>query len=196
MGTTSNRADHVAVAEASIVATLGGSLAELEKLVHPAATNREALAEPPDTRGPGPAAFFATGNWLREAFSDLTWETERSVAEDDLVVTFGRMSGRHTGNFVVWTEDLRVERVFVPTGKRFSVRHAHFQRVKDGLVHEHWAVRDDQGMAMQAGWIPPSLGFLIRCGRATSRARRAASLRNAAPALASGPAAEQADGWT
>ena len=129
-------------------------------------------AEPPQTRGRGPEAFHATGEWLRHAFSELTWTTDRSVVEDDVVVTYGRMSGRHTGDFVVWTEDQQVERVFVPTGRDFTVRQAHFQRIRDGLVIEHWAVRDDQGMAMQAGWIPPTPGFLVRCALATRRARR------------------------
>ena len=152
-----------------------GTLADLVTVIHPDATNREASAEPPATRGRGPQAFHATGEWLREAFSDLTWTTERSIAEGDLVVTFGTMSGRHTGNFVVWTKDATVERVFVPTGKTFSVRQAHFQRIRDGLVIEHWAVRDDQGMALQAGWIPPTPAFLIRCALATRKARRAHS---------------------
>ena len=93
----------------------------------------------------GPAAFLATSEWLRAAFSDLTWTTEENVVDGDLVVTFGSMSGRHTGDFVVWTEDGGIERVFVPTGKTFSVRQAHFQRIVDGQVVEHWAVRDDQG---------------------------------------------------
>ncbi len=170
---TITRDDAVTVTEAAIHATLGGTLADLAAVVHADATNREAAAEPPATRGRGSAAFHATGEWLRTAFSDLTWTTEQSVAEGDLVVTFGTMSGRHTGNFVVWTEDATVERVFVPTGKSFSVRQAHFQRIRDGLVIEHWAVRDDQGMAIQAGWIPPTPGFLIRCALATRKIRRA-----------------------
>lgn len=172
MTETVTRDDLVAVAEAAIHATLGGTVAELAAAVHPNATNREAATEPPATRGRGPQAFHATGDWLREAFSDLTWTTERSIAEGDLVVTFGTMSGRHTGNFVVWTPEETVERAFVATGKTFSVRQAHFQRISDGLVIEHWAVRDDQGMAIQAGWIPPTPAFLIRCARATQKARR------------------------
>lgn len=83
------------------------------------------------------------------------------------------MSGRHTGNFVVWTPEATVERAFPPTGRSFTVRQAHFQRVRDGLVVEHWAVRDDQGMALEAGWIPPRPRFLIRCALATRKARRA-----------------------
>ncbi len=75
---------------------------------------------------------------------------------------------------MVWTPDGAVERTFVPTGKTFTARQANFQRVVDGLVVEHWAVRDDQGMAAQLGWIPPTPAFLFRCQRATRRARRAA----------------------
>lgn len=165
----------VAVAEAAIHAVLGGTLGDLGAVIHPDATNREAAAEPPATRGRGPQGFHATGQWLRDAFSDLTWTTEQSIAEGDLVVTFGTMSGRHAGNFVVWTEHATVERVFVPTGKTFSVRQAHFQRIRDGLVIEHWAVRDDQAMTIQAGWIPPTPAFLVRCARATRKARRAHS---------------------
>lgn len=173
MPSTTTRDRAVTVAETAIDAVLHGSLADLRAVVTADAVNREAIAEPPATRGRGPEAFQATGEWLREAFSDLAWTTERSIAEDDLVVTYGMLSGRHTGNFVVWTPDATVERVFVPTGRSFTVRQAHFQRIRDGLVAEHWAVRDDQGMAMQAGWIPPSPGFLLRCGLATRKARRA-----------------------
>ena len=167
------RDDLVAVAEAALHATLGGTVVDLAAAVHPDATNREALAEPPAARGSGPQAFHATGEWLREAFSDLAWSTEQSLAEGDLVVTYGAMTGRHTGDFVVWTPEATVERVFVATGRTFSVRHAHFQRIRDGLVIEHWAVRDDQGMAIQAGWVPPTPAFLLRCARATRKARRA-----------------------
>lgn len=168
------RSDLALIAEQAIRATMAGSLAELAAVVGPDAVNREANAEPPATRGTGPAAFHATGEWLRAAFSDLAWTTETEVVDGDLVVTYGNMSGRQTGEFVVWTPDADVERAFVPTGKTFSVRQAHFQRIVDGKVIEHWAVRDDQGMAMQLGWIPPTPGFLFRCARATKRARRAA----------------------
>lgn len=181
MPTTLSRADLAGVAERSIHATLGGSLADLAALVHPDAVNREAIAEPPATRGTGPAAFHATGEWLRTAFSDLAWTTERDVVDDDLVVTYGTLSGRQTGEFVVWTPDGAVERAFAPTGKTFTVRQAHFQRIADGLVVEHWAVRDDQSMALQLGWIPPTPGFLLRCHRATKRARRAARTATTQP---------------
>jgi len=172
---SATRDEHVRAAEAAIHGVVSGTFDDLCAVVHPDATNGESSAEPPATRGRGPRAFHATGEWLREAFSDLVWTTERSVAEGDVVVTYGTMSGRHTGPFVVWTPDQRVERAFAPTGRTFAVRQAHFQRISDGLVIEHWAVRDDQGMALQAAWIPPGPVFLVRCALATRRARRAAS---------------------
>ncbi len=172
MTTTTTRDETVTVAEAAIQAVIGGTLADLCAVVDPDAINHEATAEPPATRGRGPEAFHATGEWLRDAFSDLRWTTEQSITEHDLVVTFGTMSGRHTGAFVVWTEDKHIDRVFVATDKPLRVRQAHFQRIRDGRVVEHWAVRDDQGMAVQAGWVPPTPAFLIRCARATRKARR------------------------
>ncbi len=174
MTTTLTQTDLGRIAERAIHATLGGSLADLATVVHPDAFNRMSLTEPPATRGKGPAAFHATGEWLRTGFSDLRWTTETTVVQDDVVVTYGTLSGRHTGDFVVWTPEGTVERAFAPTDKTFTVAQAHFQRIVDGLVIEHWAVRDDQGMGMQLGWIPPTPGFLFRCYLATRRARQAA----------------------
>lgn len=164
-----------AIAEHAIQAVMSGSIIEVATCVHPTASNRMSRTEPPATRGIGPSAFHATGDWLRAAFSDLAWHTETTVVHDDMVVSYGNLSGQHTGNFEVWTPDGTLERVFAPTGKHFTTPQAHFQRIADGLVIEHWAVRDDQGMAQQLGWIPPTLGYLLRCRRATKRARAAAA---------------------
>ncbi len=48
-----------------------GSLEDFEAVVHPDARNREGIDEPPASRGRGPAAFYATGLWLRDAYADL-----------------------------------------------------------------------------------------------------------------------------
>ena len=48
------RNESVTVAEAAIHVVLNGTLADVVPLVHPDATNREALTEPPATRGRGP----------------------------------------------------------------------------------------------------------------------------------------------
>ncbi|MGU3437819.1 ester cyclase [Actinomycetes bacterium M1A6_2h] len=172
MTVTVPRAEMTMVADAALHAVVEEER-EAHDVFHPDAINHESLAEPPDARGTGPAAFAATGRWLRAAFDDATWTTTRHVVDGDLVVSYGLLSGRQTGDFVVWTPDATVERAFSPTRKTFEVRQAHFQRVVDGLVVEHWAVRDDQAMGLQLGWVPPSPLYLLRCHRATSRARRA-----------------------
>ncbi len=151
-----------------------GTLDDLRRYVHPDAVNREAAAEPPTSRGRGPDAFWATALWLRSAFSDMAFGIDAVAVDGDLVVTHGTMSGRQTGDMVIWTPAATVERAFAPTGKRFEVHHAHFQRFRDGLVVEHWAVRDDQSLALQLGWVPPTPAYLLRCALATRRARRAA----------------------
>ncbi|MGB4777188.1 ester cyclase [Microbacterium sp.] len=174
MTITTERAAALEIAERAIQGVIGNDPEALRAVVHPDALNHESAAEPPDTRGLGADAFAATGAWLAAAFSELKWTTEEQICDGDLVVTYGRMSGRHTGDFVVWTEEGTVERAFPATGKTFSTQQAHFQRVYDGLVIEHWAVRDDQGMAVELGWVPPTIGYLIRCQRATARHRRAA----------------------
>ncbi|UWZ49631.1 ester cyclase [Dactylosporangium matsuzakiense] len=149
-----------------------GELDDFQRLVHPKAVNREDVVEPPAARVGGPEAFLASAHWLRGAFSDLRFVIEDAAADGDLTILRVTMSGRHTGPFVVYGADARVDRVFAPTGRSFAVHQTHWQRIRDGRVIEHWADRDDQGMAMQAGWIPPSPLYLIRCARATARARR------------------------
>lgn len=168
------RAEAIRIAESAIHGVVGGTLDDLEVVVHPAAVNREAIAEPPAARAQGPVAFHATGEWLRAAFSDLSWTTEVSVVDGDVIATYGILSGRQTGPMVVWTPQGTIERAFASTGRSLAVRQAHFQRIDGELVIEHWAVRDDLGMATQLGWIPPSPRLLFRCARATRRARRAA----------------------
>ncbi len=42
-----------------------GTLDQFDEFVHPEAYNRESKDEPPETRGRGPKAFYATALWLR-----------------------------------------------------------------------------------------------------------------------------------
>jgi predicted ester cyclase len=169
------RDDLAAAMVDGIQAMAAEDVATLDRAIHPDAVNREAVTEPPAARGRGPQAYLATARWLGSAFSDLAFGVDEVVVEGDLVVTYGTMSGRHTGDFVVYAADGSVERAFAPTGRSFEVAQAHFARMRDGQVVEHWAVRDDQGMAVQLGWVPPSPWYLLRCARATARARRGAA---------------------
>ena len=170
--------DHdVAVCLRSFQLMVDGTRADFDHVVHPDALNREAKDEPPESRGRGPAAFYATALWLRSWFDDLAFEIHDVVADGELVVVHNTMSGRQTGVAVIYGEGGRVEQAMPPTGKRFATTQTHWARMRDGLVIEHWANRDDQGTAMQLGWIPPSLPYLVRMMLATRRARRREATR-------------------
>jgi predicted ester cyclase len=151
-----------------------GTLDQFEEIVHPEACNRESKDEPPETRGRGPEAFYATALWLRGAFDGLAFEIHDVVAEGDLVVVHNTMSGRHTGVFTIYGPNGEVTQAMPPTGKSFATTQTHWMRVEDGKVIEHWANRDDQGTAMQLGWIPPSPWYLAKMALATRRARKRA----------------------
>jgi predicted ester cyclase len=151
-----------------------GTMEDFEAIVHPDARNREDVDEPPASRGRGPAAFYATALWLREAYAELAHEIHDVVAEGDLVVMHTTMSGRHTWTFVSYDADAHPAQAFPPTGERFATTQTHWFRVADGKVIEHWANRDDLGTATQLGWAPPSPLYMIRMFLATRRARREA----------------------
>ena len=151
-----------------------GSLADMEAVYTADAVNREARDEPPDTRGAGPAALYATAQWLRRAFSELSFEIHDAVHDDDLVVVHATMSGRQTGPFVAYRPDGAIAAVFPPLGRRFAVTQTHWFRMRDGRVAEHWANRDDLGMGQQLGWTPPTPPYIVRMLLAKRRMRRAA----------------------
>jgi predicted ester cyclase len=150
-----------------------GSLEDFEAVIHPKGFNREQKDEPPEARGRGPGAWYPVALWLRSAFADLRWETHDVVSADDLVVVHCTMSGRHVRDFVAYDENAEVDEVFPPTGKRFATAQTHWLRIADGKLVEHWANRDDLGMAKQLGWVPPTPAYLLRMALAARRARRA-----------------------
>lgn len=167
------------VAVRSILLMGRGDEQAFAEVIAPDAVNREAAVEPPDCRGSGPAAFAAAARWLRAAYGDLSWEVlgtaeNAAVGDGVLVAVETLMRGTHAGPFVTYDADGRPAHVFAPTGRPFAVRQTHWFRVRDGLVHDHWAVRDDLGQAEQLGWVPPTPAYLWRCRRALARARRAA----------------------
>jgi len=146
-------------------------LGDFGDVVHPDAGNRESAAEPKAARGTGPAAFHATARWLRSAFSELTWDVHEVIQDGDVVVVHATMRGRQTGPFVSYGPDARPVMAFPPRGRTFSVTQTHWFRMAEGKVIEHWANRDDLGMAQQLGWTPPSPGYLVRMLLARRRAR-------------------------
>src|ERR1051325_9636974 len=150
-----------------------GDREDFQRLYHPQAVNREAAVEPPPTRQPGPAGFYATAEWLRAAFTGLRFEVHEAVEHEDLVALHVTMSGRHTGDFVNYQPGTAtVGTVMPPTGKAFAITQTHWFRTRDGMTAEHWANRDDLAMARQAGWVPPSPRFLLRAALAKRRAQK------------------------
>lgn len=115
-----------------------------ERLIHPDFVNHE--ADPERSRGPGGAV--ATSDWLRSCFGqDMTFEVHRVLVDGDFAAAYVTMRGSHEGGLPPG----------VPaTHRPFAVKHIHLIRfAEDGRAVEHWAVRDDLGMAMQAGLLPP-----------------------------------------
>jgi len=122
----------------------GGETNLAEGLIHPDFVNHE--ADPERSRGPDGAA--ATSEWLRSCFGqDMSFEVHEILVEGDLAAAYVTMRGTHEGGLPPG----------VPaTHKPFAVKHIHLLRfADDGRALEHWAVRDDLGMAMQAGLLPP-----------------------------------------
>ena len=121
----------------------GGETDLAEQLVHPGFVNNEADPE----RRQGPSGAAATSEWLRSCFGDLRYDIHRVFIDGDTAAAYVTMHGTHEGGLPPG----------VPaTHKPFSVEHVHlFRFADDGRVVEHSAVRDDLGMVMQLGLLPP-----------------------------------------
>jgi predicted ester cyclase len=108
----------------------------------------------------------------RAAFEGLHYDIHHAVADGNLVVVNSTMNGRHIAPWAVYAEDGSVDTVFPPTGRTFAMTQSHWFLLEDGRIIDHWANRDDLGMARQLGWIPPSPAFLFKMARAKRRALR------------------------
>lgn len=167
-------ADPATLVVRSINAMASGDRDEFAALYHPTALDRENDVQPPGSRVPGPDGFWSTAQWLRAAFADLHYEIHHVLGQGDLVAVNSTMCGRHTSPYAVYAPDGAIDTVFPPTGRDFRATQSHWFRVQDGRIREHWANRDDLGMAQQLGWVPPSPVFLVRMVAAKRRALRGA----------------------
>ena len=121
----------------------GGETDLARRLVHPEFVNHEAAAE----RRSGPDGAAATSEWLRSCFGALAYQIHHIFVDGDMTAAYVTMSGTHEGGLPPG----------VPaTHKPFAVEHVHLIRfAEDGRALEHSAVRDDLGMVMQLGLLPP-----------------------------------------
>jgi len=135
------------VVESMMTRLLAGGETELaEELVHPDFVNNEADPE----RRNGPSGAAATSEWLRSCFGNLRYDIHRVFVDGDMAAAYVTMHGTHEGGLPPG----------VPaTHKPFAVKHVHlFRFADDGRIVEHSAVRDDLGMVMQLGLLPPPGG--------------------------------------
>ena len=165
------QADPITVAVRSIHAMAAADRADFDPFYHPRAVDRENRVQPPSSRVPGPAGFYSTALWLRAAFAGLHYDIHHALADGNLVAVNSTMNGRHVAPWAVY-DDGAVNTVFPPTNKTFAMTQSHWFRIEDGKIIEHWANRDDLGMARQLGWIPPTPAYLFKMARAKRRAKR------------------------
>jgi predicted ester cyclase len=121
-----------------------------EQIIAPDFINQEAEDDPEDVERQlhGPAGFLATSRWLRDAFSNLRFELQETLAEGGTVMAAAVMTGQHTGLF----------NGIAPTGRPISHKQVHIFTVTDGQITRHRAVRDDLGLLLQLGWRPGNPG--------------------------------------
>lgn len=129
----------------------GGDLEAFERAYHPTASDRGAAIAPPACRTPGGEGFHAVALWLRGMFSELAWDVHEAIAQDDLVVAYTTMRGRHTGPLTKYSADGDLVMDIPATGKEFAITQTHWYRHLEGLIVEHWANRDDIGLLRQLG---------------------------------------------
>ena len=138
--------DPKAVAHQSFRLIENGDVELAEQIIATGFVNEEAQDDPDDVERQlhGPAGFLATSRWLRDAFSDLRFELQETVAEGDTVIAAAVMTGRHTGPF----------NGIAPTGRPIAHMQVHIFTIADGQISRHRAVRDDLGLLVQLGWRP------------------------------------------
>ena len=138
--------DAKAIARESFQLIETGDAELAQHIIAPDFINQEAEDDPEDVERQqhGPAGFLATSRWLRDAFSNLRFELQETLAEGDTVMAAAVMTGQHTGVF----------NGIAPTGRPISHKQVHIFTITDGQITRHRAVRDDLGLLLQLGWRP------------------------------------------
>jgi predicted ester cyclase len=91
---------------------------------------------------------------LFSTFPDFDYRIEEATCEGDRVVCKVTMTGTHLGQPVPLPDAFGgMLNGITPTGRRVRVLQFHSFRLKDGLIIEHAAVRDDLGMCKQLGLV-------------------------------------------
>jgi predicted ester cyclase len=136
--------DTKTIAHASFRLMETGDAELARQIIAPNFVNEEAEDDPEDVerRQHGPEGFLATSRWLRDAFSNLRFELQETVAEGNTVMAAATMTGQHIGPF----------NGIAPTGRPITHKQVHIFTIADGQITSHRAVRDDLGLLLQLGW--------------------------------------------
>jgi predicted ester cyclase len=89
------------------------------------------------------------------AFPDYHHEIQDLVASGDIVIERSIVSGTHKGIARMRHNGGMLVNV-PPTTRHFQIQHIHWWRLRDGLVIEHYAARDDLGLMQQLGLVAQS----------------------------------------
>jgi predicted ester cyclase len=84
--------------------------------------------------------FAVVGTWFEESFADRSANLHLVTHADDTVVVWCTVHGRHVGNGFPRLAGLPIK------GNEITWPQVHIFRLEDGLVVEHWAVRDDAAL--------------------------------------------------
>jgi predicted ester cyclase len=99
---------------------------------------------PPGVVPPGPDGYIATLRWLIDVLR-IRYEVHDVVAAGDRVAVRATAHGVHT------TDHLG----FPATGRPYAMPTMHLFRVEGDRLAEHWGVRDEYGVLVQIGALPP-----------------------------------------
>jgi steroid delta-isomerase-like uncharacterized protein len=116
-----------------------GNLDVVDQLVAPDIFDHAAVPE----HRHGVDGFKHVMEWVRPFSSDVHYDIDDIISEEEKVGVRMTQSGTHTGTV----------RDIPPTGKCFSVDYVHWFRLADGKIEELWAVRDDLSQLEQLGLL-------------------------------------------
>src|ERR671910_35504 len=124
-----------------------GDISRVHEFISPQYFNHESQMDPVRSKLRGPEEFIDTVKNLRNAFANLHYEEQETIASGDKVVSILNATGKHVGNFFV----------IPPTGKDISYRAVYVHRIGNGgKIVEHKAIRDDLTFMVQLGLVGPS----------------------------------------
>jgi steroid delta-isomerase-like uncharacterized protein len=122
-----------------------GDVSSIHEFISPQYFNHESQLDPVRSKIRGAEEFIDTVKNLRNAFTDLHYEEQETIADEDKVVSILKVTGKHTGNFFV----------IPPSGNKINYCAVHLHRIVDGKIVEHKAIRDDLSLMVQLGVVGP-----------------------------------------